>query len=74
VCRGVRFDGEEGADGGALPVGELGAETLGVDDLFALVGRHLAEVENGTRGQAAAVRGHRGEGLHRPVVLLELGR
>jgi hypothetical protein len=74
VDRGVGLDREEGADGRALTVGELGAKAGRGNDLLALLGRHLAKIEDGAGHEATAVRGHRREGLHSPVVLLNLRR
>jgi hypothetical protein len=74
VDRRVGFDREQSSDGGALAVVELSAKARRGDDLLALVGRHLAEIQDGAGHEAAAVRGQCCEGLHGSAVLLNLGR
>jgi hypothetical protein len=61
-------------DGVALVGVELRAEARRIDDLFALFRRHLAEVEDGTGHEAAAIGRRRGESLGGAAVLLDLRR
>jgi len=49
---------------GALIVGELGAEGGGVEGQLALIGGHLAEIEDDAGHDAAASRGK-----HAPLML-----
>jgi hypothetical protein len=72
--RGVGLDREDGGEHGALGIGELGAEGGGVDGLLALIGGHLAEVEDGANDDAAARQGNRVQLLHGIAVLLTLGQ
>ena len=71
---GVGLDGEDGGEHGALGVGELGAEGRGVEGQLALIGGHLAEVEDDAGHDAAASRGKRVQLLHGIALLLTLGR
>jgi hypothetical protein len=71
---GVGLDREDGGEHGALGIGELGAEGWGVDGLLALIGRHLAEVENGANDDSPARHGNRVQLLHGIAVLLTLGQ
>ena len=53
----VGLDGEDGGEHGALAVGELGAEGRRVEGQLALIGGHLAEIEDDAGHDAAAIRG-----------------
>ena len=72
---GVRLDGNNGCQQRALPVGKLGAIGGGVDDLLALLRRHLAQAQDGAGHELATRRRKSMEFLYRaaPLLALRLG-
>jgi hypothetical protein len=69
----VRLDGEEVGEGRALFVGELTADTVGVDHGLALGWRGIAKFAEGACDEATAVDGKSTELLHGAANLLALG-
>jgi hypothetical protein len=66
--------GKDGADGLAFVCGKLVAEGRGIDDLLALVRRHLAEIDDGARHEPASRSGNPIELLDGVIPLLLLLR
>ena len=70
----VGFGGEDGADDGALVVGELAAKGWGIDGLLALLGGKLAEIHDGVKNDVPTRHGNGTQLLHGDAPLLLLRR
>src|SRR5258708_7109020 len=62
--REIRFDSQQVGERVALRVGELAAETVGVQECLPLILRHLPEVSEGSGNQTPAVDGKSAKLLH----------
>ena len=72
--RKVGLDRNEIVEGGALIVGEAGADAVRVESGLALLGRQVAEFAKGSGHGAASIRRKTGELSHGPTNLLTLFR
>src|SRR6266851_377459 len=70
--REIRFDSQQVRERIALRVGELAAETVGVQECLPLILRHLPEVSEGSGNQTPAVDGKSAKLLHGAPDLLTL--
>ena len=70
--REIRFDIQQVRERIALRVGELAAETVGVQECLPLILRHLPEVSEGSGNQTPAVDGKSAKLLHGAPDLLTL--